>query len=152
MQANADLNGFFMQKIAILFLLITFTRCTVESPPLDLTQYDVTWTDTDSSGTNTVPDYLRFKITLSTSESHLDDQFINEYEFSYTVNNLFGGIIRQEKGLLVGSVSLDETVLIDELTKSGGGDFVPGDRIQFRFWGIDNHATQVERNHNFVVE
>ena len=135
-----------------LFALGSFAACTVESPPLDLNTYDIVWNDADSSGTNTTADYLRFNIILSASEPHLDDQFINEYEFSYTVNNLFGGFIRQEKGLLVGSVNLDETVLIENLTKPGGGDFVPGDRIRFRFWGIDNHATQVERNHTFAVE
>ncbi|MCC6411129.1 MAG: hypothetical protein IT270_05700 [Saprospiraceae bacterium] len=141
-----------MQKTAILLLLFIFTQCTVESPPLDLNTYDIVWTDADSSGTNTTADYLRFNIALSASEPHLDDQYINEYEFSYTVNSLFGGFIRQEKGLLVGSVSIDEVVVIEALTNPGGGEFMPGDRIQFRFWGIDNHATQVERNHTFVVE
>lgn len=136
----------------VLSVLVFVAACTVESPSLDLNTYDIVWTDADSSGTNTTADYLRFRITLSASEPHLDDQFINEYEFSYTVNNLFGGILRQEKGLLVGSISIDETVLIETLTKPGGGAFVPGDRIQFRFWGIDNHATQVERNHAFVIE
>jgi len=135
-----------------LFALGSFAACTVESPPLDLDTYDITWTDADSSGTNTTADHLRFNITLSTSEPHLDDQFITEWEFSYTVNNLFGSILKVEKGLNVGSISLDKMVVVEALAKPGGGPFVPGDIIRFRFWGIDNHATQLERVHTFVVK
>ena len=110
------------------------------------------WFDDDNSGTQTPGDALQFLISISTTDPDAGDQFITEWEFSYTVNDVFGGILQGDEGIRSNTVNLDAEVAIDNLNAPGPGQFEPGDVIEFRLWAIDNYGTQVEQYHRFVLE
>ena len=144
-----------MKKSIFLFLLTTIliaTGCERDPYPLSLDRFDVHWFDDDNSGTQTPGDALQFLISISTTDPDAGDQFITEWEFSYTVNDVFGGILQGDEGIRSNTVTLDAEVAIDNLNAPGPGQFEPGDVIEFRLWAIDNYGTQVEQYHRFVLE
>ena len=144
-----------MNKTIFFFLLSAFllaTGCERDPYPLSLDRFDVRWFDDDQSGTKTPGDALQFLISISTTDPDAEDQFITEWEFSYTVNNSFGGILQGDEGIRSNTVNLDAEVAIDLLNAPGPGQFEPGDVIEFRIWAIDNYGTQLEQYHRFVLE
>ncbi|MBK7939573.1 MAG: hypothetical protein IPJ82_21900 [Lewinellaceae bacterium] len=144
-----------MNKAIFFFLLSTLllaTGCERDPYPLSLDRFDVRWFDDDHSGTQTPGDALEFLIGMSTTDPDAEDQFITEWEFSYTVNNSFGGILQGDEGIRSNTVTLDAEVAIHNLNVPGPGQFEPGDVIEFRLWAVDNWGTQLEQYHRFVLE
>jgi hypothetical protein len=128
------------------------TACERDPDPLSLDRFDVRWFDDDASGTQTPGDALQFLIQVSTTDPDADDQFITEWEFTYTVNDAFGGILQGDEGIRSNTVGLDAEVAIKNLQFPGPGQFQPDDVVEFRFWAIDNQGTSVEQFHRFVLE
>lgn len=144
-----------MKKSVFLFLLSTIliaSACERDPYPLNLDRFDVRWFDDDHSGTQTPGDALEFLISVSTTDPDAGDQFITEWEFSYTVNGAFGGILRGDEGIRSNTVSLEAEVFIGKLALPGPGTLHPGDVVEFRFWAYDNYGVQVEQFHRFVLE
>lgn len=144
-----------MKKTIFLFLLASIlfaTSCERDPYPLSLDRFDVRWFDDDDSGTHTPGDALQFLITVSTTDSDADDQFITEWEFSYEVNGAFGGVLHGAEGIRSNTVSLDAEILIGNLWLPGPGQLKPGDVIEFHLWATDNWGEQVQQNYRFVLE
>lgn len=144
-----------MKKTLFLLLLaaILFTpACDDDPDPLSLDRFDVRWFDDDQSGTQTPGDALQFLIQVSTTDPDADDQFITEWEFTYTVNGIFGGILQGDEGLRSNTINLDAEVFIGNLWVPGPGQLQPGDVVEFRLWVIDNRGMQVEQFHRFILE
>ena len=132
--------------------LLSLISCKQDPPPLDLEKFDVRWYDDDNSGTQTIDDALGFDITVNTTKSDANDQYIKEWEFSYTVNDTFGGILEGDENTHTNSLLFEGTVYIGNLALPGPGTLGKGDVVEFRLWCIDNYGTQVEQFHRFVVE
>lgn len=132
--------------------LLTLASCEKDPPPLDLERFDVRWYDDDGSKTQTAADALGFDIQVNTTDSDPDDQYITEWEFSYTVNNHFGGILQGDEHSRTNSLQFEGEVRIGNLTLPGPGSLGEGDVVEFRLWCIDNYGTQVEQFHRFVLE
>ncbi len=140
-------NTFFL---LVLCLQCVTTGCEKDPYALDLDRFDVRWFDDDHSGTQTPGDALQFLVQINTTDP--DDQFITEWEFSYTVNGHFVGILQGDERTNSNGVTLDAEVLIDELALPGSGTLQPGDVVEFRVWATDNHGIEVEQFHRFVLE
>jgi len=132
--------------------LLAFSSCDQDPYPLDLHTFDVRWYDDDHSGTQTVGDVLTFGVQINSTDPDSDDQFITEWDFSYFVNNNFGGILRGDDYIQTNSLFFDAEILIDQLALPGPGGLEQGDVIEFRLWARDNHGTELERIHRFVIE
>ncbi len=126
--------------------------CDRDPYPLSLDRFDVRWFDDDNSGTQTPGDALQFLVSVSTTDPDAEDQFVTEWEFTYEVNGLFGGILQGAEGIRSNTVTLDAEVGIGNLFYPGPGQFKPGDVVEFRFWAIDNYGLQIEQFHRFVLE
>ncbi len=138
--------------ISLLTAMLLATGCDPEPYYLNLDRFDVRWYDDDASGTQTPGDALQFIIQVNTTDPDGDDQFITDWEFSYTVNGAFGDVLEGGSGLRGNSVNLDAEVVIKNLWLPFPGSLLPGDVIEFRLWATDNWGTQVEQFHRFVLE
>lgn len=137
----------------MLFIAILgFTSCDDDPMPLELETFDVRWEDDDQSGTQTVEDALIFSIRINTTDPDPDDQFITEWDFSYFVNENFGGILRGDEYTETNSLFFDAEVVIGNLLVPGAGALKEGDVVEFRLWARDNHGTELERRHRYVIE
>lgn len=132
--------------------LLGFSACDNDPLPLELETFDVRWYDDDQSGTQTVDDALTFSIRINTTDSDASDQFITEWDFSYFVNENFGGILRGDEYTETNSLFFDAEVVIKNLLIPGAGTLKKGDVIEFRLWARDNHGTELERLHRYVIE
>ncbi len=132
--------------------LLSLTACEKDPPPLDLERFDVRWYDDDNSGTQTINDALGFDIKINTTDSDPDDQFIREWEFSYFVNDNFGGLLHGDENTHINSLMFEGDVYIGNLSLPGPGSLKKGDVVEFRLWCIDNFGTQMEQFHRFVLE
>lgn len=144
-----------MKNFLFLFLaVISFvaTGCEKDPHALDLDRFDVRWFDDDNSGTQTSGDVLQFQVQINTTDPDHDDQFITEWEFSYTVNGHFAGVLQGDENANSNGVTLNAEVAMDRLTLPGPGTLQPGDTVEFRVWAIDNHGIDVEQFHRFVLE
>jgi hypothetical protein len=141
-----------MKKLLFLALPLLITACRQDPYPLDLQRFDVAWYDLDDSGTRTLDDELDFAVELFTTDPDTDDQVIREWEFTYTVNGAFAGVLNGDSGLASNNVNMNGTVALERLEKPGPGDLEPGDRIEFRFWARDNWGTEVDRRYQVVIE
>jgi len=138
--------------ISLLTAMLLATGCDPEPYYLNLDRFDVRWYDDDASGTQTPGDALQFIIQVNTTDPDGDDQFITDWEFSYTVNGAFGDVLEGGSGLRGNSVNLDAEVVIKNLWLPFPGSLLPGDVIEFRLWATDNWGTQVEQFHRYVLE
>ena len=144
-----------MKQIFLSALLLTtllFTGCDEDPNPLSLDTFDVRWYDDDNSGTQTINDALGFDIKINTTDSDPDDQFITEWEFSYFVNDNFGGLLQGDENTHINSLMFEGDVYIGNLSLPGPGSLKKGDVVEFRLWCIDNYGTQMEQFHRFVLE
>lgn len=144
-----------MKKTIFLSLLgisLFMSACERDPYPLDLDRFDVRWFDDDHSGTQTPGDALQFLITVSTTDPDAEKQYIDEWEFSYSVNGAFGGILQGDEGTRSNTVNLDAEVLIGNLWLPGPGQLKSGDVIEFRLWVADNRGEQVQQYYRFVLE
>lgn len=144
-----------MKKTLFLFLLTTVLlapACEEDPYPLSLDRFDVRWFDDDHSGTQTPGDALQFLIQISTTDPDADDQYIAEWEFSYTVNGAFAGVLEGDSGIRSNTVNLDAEIVIGNLPLPFTGGLLPGDVIEFRLWAVDNWGTSVEQTHRYVLE
>jgi hypothetical protein len=144
-----------MKQIFLSALLLTallFTGCDREPNPLSLDTFDVRWYDDDNSGTQSAGDALTFDIYIATTDNNPNDQIIEEWEFSYTVNGQFAGILLGDENARSNTVSADIEVDIDNLVLPGPGQLQDGDVIEFRLWAIDNCGTELEQFHRYVLE
>jgi len=132
--------------------LLSLSSCDQDPYLLDLHTFDVRWYDDDNSGTQTVGDVLTFGVQINSTDPDSDDQFITEWDFSYFVNNEFGGILRGDDYIQTNSLFFDAEILIDQLALPGPGGLEQGDVIEFRLWARDNHGTELERIHRYVIE
>ncbi|MCC6279829.1 MAG: hypothetical protein IT262_04465 [Saprospiraceae bacterium] len=137
---------------ALLLTVLLFTGCDQDPNPLSLDTFDVRWYDDDNSGTQTAGDALTFDIYVSTTDNDPDDQVIEEWEFSYTVNGQFAGVLLGDENARSNSISADIEVVIDNLVLPGPGQLQAGDVIEFRLWAIDNCRTELEQFHRYVLE
>ncbi len=134
------------------FVLLLATSCEKDPYALSLDTFDVRWFDDDHSGSQTLGDALQFGIHVTTTDSDEDDQYITEWEFSYTVNGHFADVLNGDENIRSNSLHFDAEVFIDQLTFPGAGTLQPGDVIEFRMWAIDNRLTELEQFHRFVLE
>ncbi|HOY07729.1 MAG TPA: hypothetical protein PLO67_20105 [Saprospiraceae bacterium] len=137
---------------ALLLSALFFTGCDKDPDPLSLDTFDVRWYDDDQTGTQTPGDVLSFDITISTTDNDPDDQVIREWEFSYTVNGQFAGVLIGDENADTNTVGANIDVEIGNLLLPGPGQLHPGDVIEFRLWAIDNHGTELEQFHRYVLE
>ena len=134
------------------FALISFSACDSDPYPLDLQTFDVRWFDDDNSGTQTLGDALTFGVQINSTDPDSDDQFITEWEFTYYVNDQFGGVLRGDDHLVTNSLFFDAEIIIGNLTLPGPGALEQGDVVEFRLWARDNHGTELEHTHRYVIE
>jgi hypothetical protein len=132
--------------------LIVLSSCEKDPPPLDLERFDVRWYDDDNSATQTLGDALGFDIVVNTTDPDPDDQFITEWEFSYSVNNQYAGLLQSAENVRTNSLFLTADVYLDNLALPGPGTLEKGDVVEFRLWCSDNFGTQIEQFHRFVLE
>jgi hypothetical protein len=137
---------------ALLLSALFFTGCDKDPDPLSLDTFDVRWYDDDQTGTQTPGDVVSFDITVSTTDNDPDDQIIREWEFSYTVNGQFAGVLIGDENADTNTVGANIDVEIGNLLLPGPGQLHPGDVIEFRLWAIDNHGTELEQFHRYVLE
>lgn len=137
---------------ALLLSTLLFTACDEDPNPLSLDTFDIRWYDDDNSGTQTAGDALTFDIYVSTTDNNPDDQFIEEWEFSYTVNGQFAGVLIGDENAHSNTIGADIEVEIDNLVLPGPGQLQAGDVIEFRLWAIDNCGTVLEQFHRYVLE
>jgi hypothetical protein len=135
-----------------LLALFLFAGCEDDPFPLELAVFDVRWYDDDLSGTQTLGDALTFGVQINTTDPDSDDQFITEWDFSYFVNNNFGGILQGDDFIQTNSISFDAEIFLNNLALPGPGGLTQGDVIEFRLWARDNHGTELERVHRYVLE
>lgn len=144
-----------MKKLLLLpFLALIFlsTGCDNDPYPLEVERFDVFWFDGDNSGTRTPNDELDFDVRINTTDPDADDQFITEWELSYTANGQFVGVLQSDQGLITNSLNFEGTIAIKNLPLPWAGGLLPGDKIEFRFWAADNHGTAFEQFYLFTLE
>jgi hypothetical protein len=144
-----------MKKALLFFLLTTIILgfgCDQDPFPLSLDRFDVRWFDDDQSGTQTPGDALQFIVQVSGTDPDPDDQFVTDWEFSYSVNGAFVGVLQGDSNIRNNSVNLDAEIAIGNLPLPFAGGLLPGDVIEFRFWAVDNWGQQVEQTHRYVLE
>lgn len=144
-----------MKKIFLSTLLLTalfLSSCHQDPSPLRLDRFDVRWYDDDNSGTQTPGDALTFDIYVATTDNNNNNQILEEWEFSYTVNGQFAGVLLGDERVRSNSISADIEVIINNLVLPGPGQLQAGDVIEFRLWAIDNHGTDLEQFHRYVLE
>lgn len=132
--------------------LISLTACKKDPPPLDLERFDVRWYDDDNTGTQTLGDALAFDIKVNSTSNDADYQYITQWEFSYYVNGNFGGILQSDEHANTNTLLFDAEIIIENLALPGPGILGPGDVVEFRLWCRDNHGTELEQRHRYVLE
>ncbi|MCC6460466.1 MAG: hypothetical protein IT260_08350, partial [Saprospiraceae bacterium] len=95
---------------------------------------------------------LDFDVQVNTTDPDNDDQYITQWEFSYSANGQYVGVLDSDQGLRSNGLSFAGTVAISKLTLPWAGGLLPGDKLEFRFWAVDNHGTEVERFYLFTLE
>ena len=143
-------NAFLLPALLLYALFIT--GCDKEPNPLKLDTFDVRWYDDDESGTQTPGDARTFYIYVTTTDNNPNDQYIDEWDFSYTVNGQFAGVLLGDEHAKSNTISADLEVEIDKLVLPGPGQLKPGDVIEFRLWAIDNCGTELEHFHRYILE
>lgn len=138
--------------LLIALIAITLSSCDQDPYPLELQTFDVRWYDDDNSGTQTIGDALTFGVQINSTDPNSDGQFIVEWDFSYFVNNNFGGILRGDEFIETNSLFFDAEVIIGNLVLPDPGGLGQGDVIEFRLWARDNRGTELERIHRYVIE
>ncbi len=145
-----------MKKTTFLLLglaaMLLFSSCEEDPYPLELQTFDVRWYDDDFSGTQTIGDALTFGVQVNSTDPDSDDQYITEWDFTYYINNVYGGILRGDDYIQTNSLFFDAEILIGNLALPGHGGLQQGDVVSFRLWARDNHGTELEREHRFVIE
>lgn len=132
---------------------LSFSSCEDDDPyPLDLRIFDARWFDDDNSGSQTVGDALTFGVEINSTHPDSDGQYITEWDFSYFVNDNFGGILRGDDFIETNSLFFDAEVAIGNLALPGPGALGKGDVVEFRLWARDNHGTELEHTHRYVIE
>ncbi|TNE59024.1 MAG: hypothetical protein EP344_09325 [Bacteroidetes bacterium] len=141
-------------KLLLLVLSATLltTACERDPYPLEMERFDVYWYDNDNSGTNTPADDLDFEIRVNTTDPDKEDQFITDWEFSYSVNGTFVGILQSDTDIRTNGLGFTGSVSISNLPLPFPGGLLPGDQFEFRFWATDNHGTQIEQYYTFELE
>ncbi len=134
------------------FTLLFLSSCEKDPTPLDLARFDVRWHDDDGTLNQSIGDALEFNITVNITDNDPDDQYIREWEFSYTVNGQFAGILQGDENMRSNTLNFEGEVFIDNLALPGPGTLKKGDAIEFRLWCIDNYGTEVQQYHRFVLE
>lgn len=142
-------NILFAALLAVVFLS---TGCEKDPYPLELRHFDIFWFDADQSGTHTPIDEIDFDVQAVTTDPNPEDQYITDWEFSYTANGQFVGVLQSDIGLHTNELNFTATVAIDNLPLPWAGGLLPGDKIEFRFWATDNHGTEIERFYLFELE
>ena len=137
--------------LAALALVPLVTGCDRDPYPLEVARFDIFWFDGDNSGTRTPNDELDFDARINTTDPEADDQYITQWEFSYTANGQFVAVLQSDQGLTTNSLNFSGTVVIKNLALPWSGGLLPGDQLEFRFWAVDNHGTEVERYHLFTL-
>ncbi len=143
-------NVFLPSALFLIGLLIT--GCDKEPNPLSLDRFDVRWYDDDHTGTQTPGDVLAFDMEISSTDNDPDDQYVEEWEFSYTVNDQFAGVLIGDENANTNTVGAKVDVEIGNLVLPGPGQLHPGDVIEFRLWAIDNCGTELEHFHRYILE
>lgn len=132
---------------------LAFTACDRDPYLLDLQTFDVRWYDDDQSGTQTVGDALTFFVRINSTASDSDEQFIRDWEFTYSVNGKYGGLLRGDDRVRTNSLTFDAEIAIANLKlPNGQAPLGKGDVVEFVVWARDNHGTEVERAHRYVIE
>ena len=131
---------------------LSLPSCKDDPYPLDLHTFDVRWYDDDGSHSQTVGDVLTFGVLINSTAPSSDDQYITEWDFSYFVNDNFGGILNGDDFIETNSVSFDAEILIGNLALPGPGGLLQGDVVEFRLWARDNRGTELEHIHRYVIE
>lgn len=139
-------------RSAVLAALLSFSSCKDDPYPLELQIFDVRWYDDDNSGTQTAGDALTFGVQINTTNPDSDAQTIREWEFSYYVNNNYGGVLRGDDRVRTNSLFFDAEIFIGNLFLPEGGTLGKGDVVEFRLWARDNRGTELERVHRYVIE
>lgn len=134
--------------IATLFI----SSCQDDPYPLELQTFDVRWFDDDLSGSQTVGDALTFGVQINSTDPDSDDQFVTEWDFTYYVNGTYGGLLRGDDYIQTNSLFFDAEIFIDNLALPGPGGLAKGDVVEFRVWARDNHGTELEQTHRYVIE
>lgn len=132
--------------------VIAFSSCDRDPYPLTLSRFDPIWRDLDQTGTISVNDVLEFYIQAHTNDPDAGDQFITDWEFSYTVNGVFAGILDADNNLRSNEVNLTAIVDFAPLEAPGNRLVLPGDRVEFFFWAADNFGTQIEQSHRVILQ
>lgn len=142
------------QSIFLLAFLIVLlaTSCERDPYPLEVERFDTFWYDGDNSHTRTPNDEVDFDVRVSTTDPDAEDQYITQWEFSYSVNGKFVGILQSDTGLRTNGLDFSGTVAIKNLPLPFAGGLLPGDEIEFRMWVTDNHGTAADRYYLFVLE
>lgn len=141
----------------LLFLLLPAlalltASCERDPDPLNLDRFDVQWFDDDQSGTRTAADALRFEIEASTSNGDADEQYFTEWEFTYSVNGIFGGTLLGDNSS-PNTITANLDITLDNLALPAGlGSLQQGDQLEFRLWARDNHGTELEKTYQFEIE
>lgn len=128
------------------------TGCDDDPYPLEVERFDTYWYDGDKSGTRTPNDEIDFDVQINTTAPDPDDQYIREWEFSYSVNGKFVGVLQSDSGIHTNGLTFNGTAAINNLPLPFSGGLAPGDRFEFRFWAVDNRGTEVERYYVFELE
>lgn len=138
--------------LAALALILLTTGCDRDPYPLEVARFDIFWFDGDNSGTRTPNDELDFDVRINTTDPDADDQYITQWEFSYTANGQFVAVLQSDQGLVTNSLNFSGTVAIKNLALPWAGGLLPGDQLEFRFWAIDNRGTAAERFYLYTLQ
>ena len=141
-----------MRFLPLFGLMLFLAACDRDPYALDVERFDIYWFDGDHSGTRTPVDELDFDVQINTTDPDTDSQYITEWEFSYSVNGKFVGVLQSDRNLSSNGLTFKGTVGIDKLILPFSGGLQPGDKIEFRFWAVDNHGTAVERFYLYTLE
>ncbi len=148
-----------MKKTSFLLLaiaaLLSFTACKSckDDPfPLDLHTFDVRWFDDDNSGTQTAGDALTFGVEINSTDPDSDSQYVTDWEFTYYVNGNYGGLLRGDDHIETNSLYFDAEIIIGNLALPGIPFLEKGDVVEFRIWARDNHGTELEHTHRYIIE
>jgi hypothetical protein len=151
-QKNFDMKNTSLAAIAALFAF-AFSACDRDPYLLDLQTFDVRWYDVDKSGTQTANDELTFFVRINSTAPDSDEQFVREWEFTYSVNGKYGGLLRGDDRVRTNSLTFDAEIAIANLKlPNGQAPLGKGDVVEFVVWARDNHGTELERAHRYIIE
>ena len=136
----------------LLLLTLLATGCDRDPFPLDVERFDVYWYDGDKSGTRTPKDELDFDVRVNTTDPDSEDQYITDWELSYTANGKYVSVLQSDHGIHTNSLTFKGTVAIWNLALPWSGGLRPGDQIEFEFRATDNHGTQETRYYLYTLE